>query len=34
MSGRRPDGAGPQNTAPVWISYHFQKGSLTDLGVD
>lgn len=33
LTGRRPDGAGPQNTANLWISYVMEKGKIKGFGI-
>lgn len=33
LTGRRPDGAGPQNTAHLWLSYVLKQGKVEGLGL-
>ena len=33
LTGRRPDGAGPQNTANLWVSYVLKKGTIKGFGI-
>ncbi len=33
LSGRRPDGAGPQHTANLWVSYEIENGWIRGFGI-